>query len=98
MMEKLNAQLQILKRLGRREFALIENLVKRIQNVVKRRHLVRIGKTRFEIDVFAGEHRGLVIAEVELASPRSPFERPKWLGKEITGKRRYYNNRLARAT
>ena len=64
--------------------------------IVKRRHLVKVGRTHFEVDVFARDHRGLVIAEVELPSRRSRFERPKWLGKEVTGMKRYYNDRLAR--
>ncbi|MDQ8727179.1 CYTH domain-containing protein [Bradyrhizobium sp. LHD-71] len=63
--------------------------------IVKRRHLVKVGKTHFEIDVFARDHRGLVLAEVELPSRRAHFERPKWLGKEVTGKKRYYNEHLA---
>lgn len=65
--------------------------------VVKRRHIVRAGKLRFEIDVFAGRHRGLVIAEIELPSARAKFERPAWLGREITGDKRYYNAQLAGA-
>jgi adenylate cyclase len=64
--------------------------------IVKRRHTVTIGKTRFAIDVFQRRHRGLVIAEVELPSPGAQFARPKWLGKEITGMKRYYNAQLAR--
>jgi adenylate cyclase len=65
--------------------------------IVKRRHVVSVGKSRFEIDVFGRKLRGLVIAEIELPSRHAMFERPKWLGKEITGKNRYYNAELARA-
>lgn len=65
--------------------------------LVKRRHIVEVGTARFEIDVFQREHRGLVIAEVELPSERARFPRPTWLGKEVTGNRRYYNAWLARA-
>jgi adenylate cyclase len=64
--------------------------------IVKRRHIVKIGKSRFEVDVFHRRLRGLVIAEIELPSEDAPFERPKWLGKEVTGKKRYYNAQLAR--
>jgi adenylate cyclase len=64
--------------------------------IVKRRHSVRVGRLRFEIDVFAREHRGLVIAEIELPSKRAKLERPAWLGREVTGERRYYNAHLAR--
>ena len=40
---------------------------------------------------------GLVVAEVELHAPDEPFERPEWLGKEVTGDVRYYNAVLSRA-
>jgi adenylate cyclase len=63
----------------------------------KRRHIVKAGKARFEIDVFEGDHRGLVIAEIELASARARFRRPEWLGKEVTREKRYYNASLATA-
>jgi adenylate cyclase len=65
--------------------------------IVKRRYIVKAGKMRFEIDVFGGRHKGLVIAEIELPSPGARFPRPEWLGKEVTGTRRYYNAQLARA-
>lgn len=48
----------------------------------------------YEVDEFHGENEGLVVAEVELASPDEPFERPSWLGEEVTGDRRYYNSQL----
>jgi CYTH domain-containing protein len=64
--------------------------------IVKRRHIVKVGKARFEIDLFQRQHRGLVIAEIELASPRAHVPRPDWLGKEVTGKKQYYNAYLAR--
>jgi adenylate cyclase len=63
----------------------------------KRRHVVKAGKARFEIDVFEGDHRGLVIAEIELASARARFGRPEWLGREVTREKRYYNASLATA-
>lgn len=65
--------------------------------IVKRRHIVKVGGSRFEVDVFARELKGLVIAEIELPSQRATFERPAWLGKEVTGEKRYYNAQLARA-
>ena len=49
----------------------------------------------FEVDEFHGENGGLVMAEIELGSPDEPFERPSWLGKEVTDDRRYYNGYLA---
>lgn len=61
----------------------------------KTRYLVRAGRHVFEVDVFRGENEGLVIAEVELSSEDEPFERPPWLGEEVSGDRRYYNSMLA---
>ena len=65
--------------------------------IKKRRHIIKAGKAHFEIDVFQGDHRGLVVAEVELSKPHARFERPEWLGKEVTDEERYYNASLARA-
>ena len=62
----------------------------------KRRHIVAHGNARFEVDVFAGDHKGLVIAEIELATARTRFDRPRWLGREVTDQKRYYNSSLAR--
>ena len=49
----------------------------------------------FEVDEFHGENGGLVMAEIELGSPDELFERPSWLGKEVTDDKRYYNGYLA---
>lgn len=62
----------------------------------KTRYLVRAGRHAFEVDVFRGKNEGLVIAEVELGSEDEPFERPAWLGEEVSGDRRYYNSMLAK--
>lgn len=64
--------------------------------VVKVRHHVPAGDLVWEIDVFEGENNGLVIAEIELAHAGQNFDRPAWLGPEVTGNRRYYNAELAR--
>lgn len=61
----------------------------------KVRHEVPVGGHVFEVDVFEGENAGLVLAEVELASPDEAYERPAWLGREVTGDARYYNAALA---
>lgn len=53
------------------------------------------GGRRFEVDEFHGENEGLVMAEIELGDPDEPFERPAWLGEEVTGDRRYYNSYLS---
>jgi adenylate cyclase len=48
----------------------------------------------WEIDVFEGDNAGLVVAEVELASPHEPVTLPPWVGAEVSGDPRYYNARL----
>ena len=48
----------------------------------------------FEVDEFHGDNQGLVMAEIELEKPDEPFDRPAWLGEEVTGDRRYYNSHL----
>lgn len=60
----------------------------------KVRHLVPVGNHVFEVDEFHGENEGLVIAEVELSSEDEGFDRPSWLGGEVTGDVRYYNSML----
>ena len=60
----------------------------------KVRHIVPFEGHVFEVDEFAGENQGLVVAEVELSSEDEEFARPEWLGREVTGERRYYNSCL----
>ncbi len=63
--------------------------------VDKRRHLVRHGNHLWEVDEFLGENAGLVVAEIELDDAEEAFERPEWLGEEVTDDVRYYNLALA---
>jgi CYTH domain-containing protein len=63
--------------------------------IEKDRHYVPFGNHLFEVDVFHGVHEGLVIAELELQSEDECFEKPDWLGDEVTGDDRYYNAYLA---
>lgn len=49
----------------------------------------------WEVDVFEGRHKGLVVAEIELPGIDTPFERPQWLGEEVTGDPAYYNSTLS---
>jgi adenylate cyclase len=63
--------------------------------VEKTRHLVRFGKHVYEVDAFLGDNEGLIIAEIELGSESEKFEKPDWLGKEVTGDVKYYNAMLA---
>ena len=60
----------------------------------KTRHLVKAGSHTFEVDEFHGDNEGLVVAEVELGSENEEYERPSWLGEEVTGDRKYYNSHL----
>ncbi len=62
----------------------------------KTRYEVQIGGHLFEVDEFHGENQGLVIAEVELAKSDEIFQKPDWLGAEVTGDVKYYNSNLAK--
>jgi adenylate cyclase len=64
--------------------------------IEKVRHRVRCGAYLWEVDVFAGENAGLVLAEIELASEDASFEVPDWAGAEVSDDPRYYNLNLAR--
>ena len=61
----------------------------------KIRYEIPLGKHTFEVDVFSGENQGLIIAEVELTFENEFFEQPNWLGKEVTGDKKYYNSYLS---
>ncbi|HLW62347.1 MAG TPA: CYTH domain-containing protein [Flavobacterium sp.] len=61
----------------------------------KTRYLVPFRGVLFEVDVFEGANQGLIIAEVELQSEDQVFEKPDWLGDELTGDERYYNAYLS---
>jgi adenylate cyclase len=64
--------------------------------VDKVRYRVPCGRHTWEVDVFAGDNAGLVLAEIELDSEDEPFVRPDWLGEEVSDDSRYYNANLAR--
>ncbi|MFD2908426.1 CYTH domain-containing protein [Flavobacterium ardleyense] len=61
----------------------------------KIRYEIPLGKHTFEVDVFSGENQGLIMAEVELSNEHESFEKPQWLGKEVTGDKKYYNSYLS---
>ena len=63
--------------------------------VTKIRHLIPFKNHTFEVDEFLKDNSGLVIAEIELFNENEDFERPRWLGKEITGIKKYYNSQLS---
>lgn len=61
----------------------------------KIRYQVPVANHVFEVDVFAANNAGLVIAEVELAHELENYTSPDWLGKEVTGELKYYNSKLS---
>jgi adenylate cyclase len=61
----------------------------------KTRFEIKVGHHVFEVDEFYGENEGLFIAEIELASETETFEKPDWLGEEVTNDKRYYNAYLS---
>ena len=63
----------------------VKPVIEKIRYIVK--HIQHI----WEIDVFSGDNEGLIVAEIELSSPDEAFEKPPWLGKEVSNDARYYN-------
>ncbi len=63
--------------------------------IEKTRHFIDLGKHLWEIDEFKGANEGLIVAEIELGSAGEVFDKPSWLGAEVTHDLRYYNNNLA---
>ena len=61
----------------------------------KIRYEILVGKHTFEVDVFSGENQGLIMAEVELSEENEFFEKPNWLGIEVTGDKRFFNSYLS---
>lgn len=64
--------------------------------IEKFRYEIKRGNHVLEVDEFFGENKGLILAEIELASEDEDFEKPEWLGQEVTGKKEYYNSRLTK--
>ena len=60
----------------------------------KTRYHIKSAKHTFEVDEFYGDNDGLVVAEVELTQEDEAFEKPAWLGAEVTGEVKYYNSML----
>ena len=64
--------------------------------IEKYRHRIEHAGMVWEVDEFLGANAGLVVAEIELASEDQPFEKPDWVGAEVSGDARYYNANLIR--
>jgi adenylate cyclase len=62
--------------------------------IVKTRYIVPSGNHKFEVDVFHDKNEGLIIAELELSEENEYFDRPEWLGEEVTGNPKYFNSNL----
>lgn len=60
----------------------------------KTRYLVKAGEHTYEVDEFYGDNDGLTVAEVELSDENEAFDKPSWLGEEVTGDAKYYNSML----
>jgi adenylate cyclase len=63
--------------------------------ITKIRYEIKFGNHVYEVDEFFGENEGLVIAEIELKSEDETFEKPDWLGEEVTNNEKYYNSYLS---
>ena len=65
-------------------------------NIEKYRYFVKSEYHLFEVDEFLAENKGLIVAEIELSDENEEFKKPNWLGKEVTGKTKYYNSSLSK--
>ena len=59
--------------------------------IEKTRHYIPQGQLMWEVDEFIGDNEGLIVAEIELSDANEVFEKPSWLGKEVSDDTRYYN-------
>ena len=64
--------------------------------IVKRRYIVNVEGSMWEVDVFEGDNEGLIVAEIELKSEDEHFNKPDWLGKEVSFDKKYYNSNLSK--
>ncbi|WP_298878320.1 CYTH domain-containing protein [uncultured Polaribacter sp.] len=64
--------------------------------IEKTRYLIKADNHIFEVDEFYGDNAGLTVAEIELDTENESFEKPHWLGKEVTGDVKYYNSSISK--
>lgn len=64
--------------------------------IEKRRYKIPQGSLTWEIDEFLGDNDGLIVAEIELPEENTVFDKPAWVGKEVTGDPRYFNSNLTK--
>ena len=63
--------------------------------IEKNRYIIHYKSTLWEVDEFLGDNQGLVVAEVELESEQQSYDKPSWIGSEISTDKKYYNYNLA---
>ena len=73
--------------------AMLEQLCER-PLIEKNRYKIEFSGLVWEVDEFLGENQGLIVAEVELESEDQSFEKPAWIGEEVTGDPKYFNSNL----
>jgi CYTH domain-containing protein len=73
--------------------AMLDHLCER-PLIEKNRYKIEFGGLIWEVDEFLGENQGLIVAELELESEDRVFEKPAWIGEEVTGDRKYFNSNL----
>ena len=66
--------------------------------ICKKRYFIKYKKQLFEIDVFEGFLKGLILAEIELNSESQKVYLPDWIGEEVTGVKNFYNSQLSKLT
>ena len=64
--------------------------------IEKYRYYIKHDLLEFEVDVFKNDNEGLIIAEIELSDENQEFDKPDWLGKEVSGDDKYYNSSLSK--
>lgn len=64
--------------------------------IIKRRYTINVNGSCWEVDIFEGDNAGLMVAEIELASEQEPFNKPDWVGEEISFDAKYYNSNLSK--
>lgn len=65
------------------------------ESIEKWRYTIPAGELNWEVDVFLGENKGLIVAEIEVRTEEEMFNIPDWIAEEVTGDKRYYNSFLA---
>ena len=63
--------------------------------IEKTRYNIKYKGKTWEVDIFSGENKGLILAEIELKSEDEKFDIPEWITEEVTGDERYYNSYLS---